>query len=129
MITMRSKFGRVIAAVAVIAGLLVAWSRYSEAERQASAAENDAKAQIVIRSLTEQLRPGSPETDVIAYLRSHHPRFGTWPSENAIEYVIDVGKEPSEVWGCGVATVSVVLLVERARLARTRTTRWSTDCL
>jgi hypothetical protein len=129
MISTRSSLVRVTAMLAVGIALVATWSRYAEAERRVVAAQNDAMAEGVIRSIAARLPPGTSESDVIAYLRAHHPGYSTRRGDTSTRYLIDVGEEPSEFWGCGLATASVELLIEQARLVRTSTTRWSTDCM
>jgi hypothetical protein len=94
----------------------------------AAVALNDEKARTLIEHLQQQLRTGNSEAEVVAYLKSNHPQYSTFPGGIKTSYAIPVGTEPSTVWYCGSFTAYVELVVESGALSRFDTMRWSNDC-
>jgi hypothetical protein len=129
--SMRRRTGAIVVVVTIGVGwpAYALWSRHAEATRLAAVALNDEKARTLTAHLRQQLRTGSSEAEVVAYLTSNHPQYLTFPAHTKTSYAIPVGSEPSAVWYCGSFTAYVELVVESGGLSRFDTMRWSNDCL
>jgi hypothetical protein len=98
--------------------------------------ESYAKAGALKRELDARFSEGSPQQDVVSFLRPKLSDDGAWGGLEAYSsvgghdvFVLFVGKEPSNVWFCGPYSVGVAAAFVEGRLRQTTLTGRADDCL
>jgi hypothetical protein len=124
----RAKAAIVVTLVAVLAATWWLYIRSRETTRTQVMAANDRKAHEFISHIHQRLPAGTPQPELVAFLRDEHRAFVTSGTAVRTEYWVPIGDEPGSVWYCGSLTAYVSLECENARFARARIIRWSNDC-
>lgn len=118
-----------IVALILAAGLLYVSRQRDEAIRMVAVEANNAKALELQNEIARRFAIGTPESQIVEFMRKEHPGYQTMTLGDRTEYWVPIGKEPSGVWYCGSFTAYVAVECAGARLTRTRIARWSADCL
>ena len=116
-------------ALVLISGLAYVSRQHSEARRMEIVEANNVKALAMKAAIEHRFPLGTPESQIVEFLRKEHPNFQTMGTPVKSEYWVPVGKEPSGVWYCGSFTAYVALEFSGERFAGAQLTRWSADCL
>jgi hypothetical protein len=85
-----------------------------------------AKAQALKEEVEHRFPVGTAQSHVIEYLRS---QAGEFRSEQANDYWLSIGQEPSRVWYCGPWEVGIRVRFKDNRLVDTAVDTWGLNCL
>ena len=115
-----------IAMIGTCAISLTAWCVASNRHDERIRRELHGKAQAAKDDIDRRFPPGSPQFQVIDYLRQQQPT--RWHSEAEDDYYVSVGKQPGGAWYCGPMDVVIIAKFHDRRLISTEIDEIGLDC-